>query len=132
MKTPRELLLGRHKTAGPRLDQIRHGIVDRIGTPRPFVALKLWQELILPARRAWICLAAGWVVILALNLASGGDASVAIHETGPMDPESVIALQRQQRLMAQLIDEDKEPSSPAKKTPEQRPRSEAPVRQKIV
>jgi hypothetical protein len=131
MKTPRELLLGRHKTAGPRLDQIRLKIVDQIGERRPFFALKLWQELILPARRAWICLAAGWVVVLALNLTAGADVSVGVNEPGPMNPESIIALQRQERLTAQLIEEDQEPSSPAK-TPEQRPRSEAPVEQKIV
>jgi hypothetical protein len=131
MKTPRELLLGRHKAAGPHLDQIRQTIVCQIGTRRPFIALKLWQELILPARRAWICLAAGWVVILALNLTTGRDASVAVTEPGPVNPESIIALQRQERLMAQLIQEDKEPSSPAK-TPEQRPRSEAPIARKIV
>jgi hypothetical protein len=131
MKTPRELLLGRHKTAGPRLDQIRLKIVDQIGERRPFFALKLWRELILPARRAWICLAAGWVVVLALNLTAGADVSVGVNEPGPMNPESIIALQRQERLTAQLIEEDQEPSSPAK-TPEQRPRSEAPVEQKIV
>ena len=131
MKTPRELMMGRHTTAGPRLDQIRQEIVGQIGERRPFIAVKLWQELILPARRAWICLATGWVVVLALNLMTGGDASVGVSEPGPINPDSVIALQRQERLMAQRIDDDKEPSSPAK-TPEQRPRSEAPVEYKIV
>jgi hypothetical protein len=131
MKTPRELLLDRHKSARPHLDQIRNQVVCKTGTTPPVFAWRAWRELILPARRAWICLAAGWVVILALNLTTGGDASVVANESGPMNPESVIALQRQERLMAQLIDEDTEPSLPAK-TPEQRPRSEAPAGQKIV
>jgi hypothetical protein len=131
MKTPREFLLGRHKAAGPRLNQIRREIVGRIGSRRPFFVLTLWHELILPARRAWICLAAGWVVALTLNLMTGGETAGRVNETGSMNPDSVIALQRQERLMAQLIDDDKEPSSPAK-TPEQRPRSEAPVEYKVV
>ncbi|HUD48165.1 MAG TPA: hypothetical protein VMR33_15135 [Candidatus Baltobacteraceae bacterium] len=131
MKTPRELLLGRHQSARPHLDQIRQDIIDKIGARRPFFALRLWQELILPARRAWICLGAAWVVVLTLNLMTGRDASVSVHEPGPMNPDSIIALQRQERLMAQLLEEDNAPASPAN-APEQRPRSEAPVEQKIV
>ncbi len=131
MKTPRELLLGRHQAAGPSLDQIRQTIVGKIGQKPPSFVLKLWQELILPARRAWICLAAGWVVVFALNLTAGSDASPSVSASGPMDPESVISLQRQERLMAQLIEGDTEPAAPAR-SPEHRPRSEAPAGQKTV
>ncbi len=131
MKTPRELLLGRHTNAGPALDRIRGGIVDQIANPPPSLTSKLWQELIIPARHAWICLGAAWVVIIGLNLSSGRDAGVRASETGPMNPNSVIALQRQEQLMAQLAEKDTEPPSPAK-TPEQRPRSEAPVEYKVV
>ena len=131
MTTPRELLLGRHKDAAPRLDEIRHKLVYRIGDRRPLFAWKLWEELILPARRAWIGIAAGWVIVLALNLAAGGDASVGAREPGPMNPDSVIALQRQERLMAQWVEKDDETALPAK-SPEQRPRSEAPVKSKVV
>jgi hypothetical protein len=131
MKTPRELLLARHKAAGPRLDEIRHKIVDTIGARRPLFAVKLWEELILPVRHAWIGLAAAWTVILVLNLSSSGDASVRVSQTGPMNPDSVIALQRRERLMAHLVERDEEIAAPAK-TPEQRPRSEAPVEHKIV
>jgi hypothetical protein len=132
MKTPRELLLGQHANAVPRLDQIRRDIVDRIGPTPPSFAVKVWQELIVPARRAWACVAAGWVVVLALNLMTGGDASVGASEPGRMNPDSVIALQRQERLMALSIEENTdEPSSPAK-PPEPRPRTEADVAYEVV
>jgi hypothetical protein len=131
MKTPRELLLGRHTNEGPALDRIRGEIVDQIANRPPSLASKLWQELIIPARHAWMCLGAAWVVIIGLNLSSGRDAAVHANETGPMNPNSVIALQRQEQLMAQLAEKDTEPSSPAK-APERRPRSEAPVEYKVV
>jgi hypothetical protein len=131
MKTPRELLLGRHQAAGPRLDEIRKRVIDSVRSKRPFFALKLWEELILPARHAWMGLAAGWVLILALDLAARGDAGVSVNKPGPPSADSVIALQRKEQLMAQLFKEDEDPSPPAK-APEQRPRSEAPVECKIV
>jgi hypothetical protein len=131
MKTPREFLLGRHETAGPRLDQIRHTVLHAMGEPRRSISRKLWEELILPVRRAWIGMAAGWVIVIALNLLTGADTQPGVNTSGPLNPNSVLALQRQEHLVARLIEEDNEPSSPAK-PPEQQPRSEAPVEQKIV
>lgn len=131
MKTPRELLLGRHEATGPRLDQIRRRVVDSVRSKRPVLVLKLWEELILPARHAWMGLAAGWVIILALNLAARGDAGVSVNQPGPPSADSVIALQRKEQLMAQLFEGDREAPPPAK-APEQRPRSEAPVECKVV
>jgi hypothetical protein len=131
MKTHRELLLARHEGASPQLDEIRRKIVDTISARRPSFAVKLWEELILPARRAWIGLAAGWMLILALNLASRGETSGRVSQTGPVNPDSIIALQRQERLMAWLVERDDEIPTPAK-TPEQRPRSEAPAECKFV
>jgi hypothetical protein len=132
MKTPREILFDRQKEAGPRLDQIRRTVVDNLREPRRSFALKLWEELVLPARRAWMALAAAWVVVLALNLMTGRETSVSVsNNSGPMNPDSVIALQRQERLMAQSIEKDEDPSLPSK-AQERSPRSEAPVEHKVA
>ena len=67
MKTPREILLARHRAAEPKLDAIREAVlaealnVPAPGQPAPrpsragvfSVGMTLWRELILPSRRAW-------------------------------------------------------------------------------
>ncbi len=131
MKTPREILLNRHKNAEPSLDQIRREIVGRIDAPRRSIAETLWRELFVSARRGWICLAAGWVVVIALNVMTGGETSGSAVKSGPVNPNSVIALQRQEQLMARLAENEGSPSSPAE-VPERRPRSEVRVEYKVV
>ncbi|HEX4119498.1 MAG TPA: hypothetical protein VH619_02625 [Verrucomicrobiae bacterium] len=126
MKTPREFFLGRHEAAAPRLDRVRNAVLVSMANSRRSIAWKLWEELILPARRAWIGIAAAWVVVIGLNLLAGDDGQSGIRAPGPINPESVIALQRQDQWMAQLTE-----PLPAK-APEDQPRSEAPVEQKII
>jgi hypothetical protein len=128
MKTPREILFGRHKNAGPSLDQIRRETVDQIAAPRRSIAETLWRELFVSARRRWICLGAGWVVVIALHVMAGGEAAVSAVKAGPVNPNSVIALQRHEQLMARLAENE---GSPAE-TPERRPRSELRVEYKVV
>ena len=83
MKTPREVLLERHREAGPRLDEVRRKALAALQTARsaekleldrqaegfksriawringgvarwvPAMARKIWMELIWPSRRAW-------------------------------------------------------------------------------
>ncbi len=125
MKTPREIILGRHKNVVPSLDQIRHDVVAHIGAPRISIAAKLWRELIVPVRHAWIGLGAAWVVVLLLSLMTRGDSSVRTAAQGPVNPNSVIALQHaRNKLMAKLAENNESSSLPAE-TPERRPRSEA-------
>ncbi|HEY3856967.1 MAG TPA: hypothetical protein VGO67_21500 [Verrucomicrobiae bacterium] len=131
MKTPCEILFGRHENAGPRLDEIRREIVGRIDAPRKSISETLWCELIVPAQRAWMCFGAGWVVVLALNIIAGGDSSVSAAKSEPVKPDSVIALQRQEQLMARLAENEGSPPSPAE-APERRPRSEVRVEYKVV
>lgn len=90
MKTPRELLLGRHESAVPRLDKIRHAMSE----PGRSISRKLWEELILPVRRAWIGMAAAWMVVITLNLLTGTDTQTRVNTSGPLNPDSVMALQR--------------------------------------
>jgi hypothetical protein len=131
MKTPREILFSRHKNAGPSLDQIRNDVVGQIGAARTSIAVKLWRELIVPVRHAWIGIGAAWVVVLALSLMARGDSSVRAAKPGPINPDSVIALQRKEQLMARLAENDGSPAAPAE-TPEHRPRSEVRVEYKVI
>ena len=118
MKTPREILLERHRDAEAKLDAIRNTAVAEF-TAAPatesaerfsisFVAGRLWSGLIQPYRRIWVGLAAVWVVILALNLAAGGGdegSKTRMAETSMRrpEPEVVEALRQQKQLMAELL-----------------------------
>jgi len=91
MKTPREILLNQHHAKQPRLDQIRRAAIAQIAKPSgtqveslPLRALlTLWRELIWPCRRTWAGLAAVWLVLLTLQLASRDPAEVVARKTPP-------------------------------------------------
>lgn len=74
MKTPRALLLSEHRAMEPALDQQRRQFLADLtnpkssgATPGQWLALA-WRELFLVNRRAWLGLAAVWLVIGALQL----------------------------------------------------------------
>lgn len=85
MKTPREILLARHRAAGARLDAVREAVlaqlrseaaqapVRTVGLADFFLHLAIapWRELILPARRVWTSLAAVWAVLILVNVLQG-------------------------------------------------------------
>jgi hypothetical protein len=116
MKTPREILLDRHRAAGPKLDAIREkaladlspGAVSDASTrisgswPRR-AAWLLWRELIFPCRHIWAGLAAAWVVLLLVNLPGGDKPARMIAETLPPDREVQALLREQREMFAQLV-----------------------------
>ena len=120
MKTPREILLERHRNAESKLDAIRREVlaefvqteptVERRPTPPTFsfslLAAKLWRELVWPCRRIWAGMAATWMVILGLHLAAGsGEATrVTVNHVSKPGPEIVAAVRERRELMAQLLD----------------------------
>lgn len=118
MKTPRELLLARHRAAEPKLDAIRKRAVATLD-PRPsafdsWLAV-CWQELFWPCRRAWAGLAAVWAVILALNFSAAehmAQPTVAAVTQLPGSLESW--KQRQEQLLAELSGQQSEPAEPPK------------------
>jgi len=76
MKTARELLLKRHRSIEPKLDALRAKTVsalrDNTTDPPVVIAktslkLRIWQELILPARRLWLGMASAWCLIALLH-----------------------------------------------------------------
>lgn len=121
MKTPREILLARHRAAEPKLDALREGVLaDAFATPAPeqrpartgafAMGLTLWRELILPSRRAWSGLAATWILIALINLTQ----SRGSHSTTAKPTQSNMAASfiEQQKLLGELLT-DRAPATDA-------------------
>jgi len=102
MKTPREILLARHQAAAPKLDAIRHAVVESTRRPSHLRwPILLWRELVWPCRRIWTGLAAVWILILAANV-SLHEHSPAIARSGPSS-EMMTTLKDQQTVLAELL-----------------------------
>jgi hypothetical protein len=108
MKTPREILLARHKAVEPKLDDVRQSAVaavyDRRSSPSPTVVaiLKtLWHELVLPSRRIWTGLATVWILIVIANVAMRDHPQVQMAKS--VSPEMVHSFQQQEQLLTELI-----------------------------
>ncbi len=127
MKTPREILLNRHQAAMPKLDTIRHDILNaefKVGQAsrlslisiffqmetgwKPVLRL-LWRELIFPCRRTWAALAAVWMALFIFNFSQRDQAELAARKLPPPSPEAIMAWRQQEKLLAELIG----PSAPA-------------------
>jgi hypothetical protein len=118
MKTPRELLLERHRAVDPKLDAIRREVVEvaadvnrRKQPAREFtsttalanaIRLSFW-ELIWPCRRTWTSLAAVWVALLIFNVSQRDKSELAARKLPPPSPEAIMAWRQQERLLAELI-----------------------------
>jgi hypothetical protein len=112
MKTPREILLRRHRSVEPKLERMwAEKLSPELrseGTPageNVFFAIgwKLWRELIWPSRRIWSGLACAWVVILVLNVASSEPTTRVASKAEPRSRDEMQALIEQRRMLAQMI-----------------------------
>ena len=137
MKTPREILLKQHETAGERLDGIRHSVIAQELGPRAagksgtsiFVPLfvifyKPWRELILPSRRIWTALAAVWLLLVIINV-SQRDTVSSVTGKPVHSPAVMMGWQAQQRLMNELlVDRMAPPEADRPRNIQGRPRTE--------
>ena len=118
MKTPRDIMLARHRAVEPKLDAIRREAlnvaadVNRRKQPvRELIfaaalanAIKvLFQELVWPCRRTWAGLAAVWVALLIFNVSQWDPSELAARKLPPPSPEAIMAWRQQERLLAELI-----------------------------
>ena len=126
MKTPREILLARHKTVEPKLDGIRRSVVAEFNakTQRSegakihaaqvdeslgvFASLrlcveKLFRELIWPCRRTWAGLAAAWLAILVFNHSQSESTPVASAQLHTPPAEIRLALREQHRVLEEIL-----------------------------
>jgi hypothetical protein len=125
MKTPREILLKRHKSAEPKLAQMwNESLSTKLrseGVPareNMFLAVirTLWRELVLPNPRIWAALTCAWVMIAVLNLASSRPATEVASRAKPPSREEIRALIEQQQMLTQLIGPPSEPATLQKHT----------------
>src|SRR5690349_15872292 len=118
MKTPREVILGRHQSAAPKLEVIRAEVLAayaRIGTAQPphrfrlwnslaSLARSFWQESLWPWRKTWFGLAGAWIVLLAFHFGSAETPRAAIKQASRPDASVRMALREQKQLMSQLLE----------------------------
>ncbi len=136
MKTPREILLARHKTAPPKLDALRQAVVGKLSdeTPRKQrspISLaswclggfqNIWRELIFPCRFIWTGLAAVWLLILAANVSMQDHGQPAMAKSSP-SPQVIVAYRQQQQLLTELIGPNDPPVAEPQKPYVPRPSS---------
>ena len=127
MRTPREILLSRHRSAEPKLDRVWTNDLStelrsksRPIHPNVFLAAfwTVWRELVLPSQRIWAGLACAWILIFALNLAAR-DESPVVAKRSSLSREAVIELRQQELFFAELIGMPESPkaSPPKSSTP---------------
>lgn len=115
MKTPREVLLARHRAAEPNLHAIRRRVVDDLnhqdatapGGVTCFAVLcrcltAPWRELIFPSRRIWAGLAVVWILIFAVNISLRDNVS-SVTGRPVRSPAVMMSWQAQQRWMNELF-----------------------------
>jgi hypothetical protein len=116
MKTPRDILLGRHQAATPKLDAIRREVVVELNNKETkeqswsasFVTSllscsnKLWLELVWPCRRIWSGLAAVWILLFITNF-SQRDSVSNVTGKSVRSGEVIMSVQAQQRWMNELL-----------------------------
>ena len=131
MKTPREIILDRHRAAEEKLNAIsaqdlaayaQTSTIKEPDSSTGRLAARFWHEAIWPWRRAWAGFAAVWLGIVALHFASGDSPSSTISEAARANPQVIVVLEQQKQLLAQLLG----PVSAPKETRSQpAPRSES-------
>ena len=137
MKTSREILLKRHQSANPKLDELRRKALSIALSNAPSPARKapmasflpvrallvVWREVIWPCRRAWAAMAALWLVMWGINRGLSDTPKAAQSARTASAPALFEALEEQRRLLAELIPPvSSQPTEPPRRNP--RPRSD--------
>jgi hypothetical protein len=107
MKTPREVLLERHRSATTRLDAIRREVVAELTSrnepeAKPTMAARFLQEFLLPLRWHLAGMSALWVLAALLNMESAPTASLTAQNNAP-PPQVFAALVENRRQLADMI-----------------------------
>jgi hypothetical protein len=139
MKTPRDIMLARHRAVEPKLDAIRREVVDAAADvnrrKQPVRELTfaaalanaievLFQELVWPCRRTWAALAVVWMALFIFNVSQQDKSELAARKLPPPSPEAIMAWRQQERLLAELIGPSAPGDAEQRKTFLPKPRTE--------
>jgi hypothetical protein len=114
MKTPRELLLERHRAAEPKLDALRQETVANLAErradgpvraegsavnsrTRPSAPRPSWRDLLLSFRWHLAGLSAAWLFVMALNLDQSPTPSPALAKQNTPSPQQLLTALRENR-----------------------------------
>jgi hypothetical protein len=94
-------------------------------SPTGLSAIGNWLSAVLwPRPVAWAALAAVWLVILGLNLATNTGSPRLVQGATPPSPQLFMAFQEQQRLLSELLGPQETPVAEPPKPAPPRPRSD--------
>jgi hypothetical protein len=138
MKTPREFLFERHRTADAKLDSIRQNVLaaecrnefqkrkPQTTNLRAFplrIGIIFWRELIWPSRRIWAGFAVAWAVIILANFTDRDEFTPRMAQSKIPPAKMLLALQQQQQKMWAEFDSHPEPAEAEKPKMPPQPRS---------
>ena len=140
MKTPRDLLLKRHHAAGPKLDRIRHEVLNRelraavvSETRRAEAAGFPWhwltfirREVLQPFRWHLAGMSTAWLITVFLNLDPATEVGIA-RTDGPSPRQILASLRENRRQITELTGPPVQAGEaiPAPRMPAPRRRSES-------
>ncbi len=132
MKTPRDLLFGRHRPAESRLDAVRETALARLAAAPDRNASRLelsfsLRECLLSLRWHFTALGAAWLAIVFLNVdmaRSPGQGEVIAREKTPSAQIILTALRENRRQLLEMIGLPEARDAAPPKTFPPRPRSE--------
>ena len=108
MKTPRHILMERHRTAEARLDAVRQNALAELRKapsrgPCPAASPTL-RNVILSLRWHLAGLSAAWLVVLLLNSEPSGSSVAAVRQQNPPSSRQIVAalLENRQRVMEMI------------------------------
>jgi hypothetical protein len=105
MKTPREILLHRHRSVTSRLDAIRREVLAEFPVrtePEANVGTSFLREFLLPLRWHLAAMSALWVFAALLNIESGSPVSQTARNQSPSS-QALVALFENRRQLAEMI-----------------------------
>ena len=105
MKTPREILLERHRPAEGKLDAIRQSVVVQSILPETApLGTRLTRELLMPLRWHLAGLSAVWLLVAVLNADHASPAVIATDGGGSSPRQLMVVLAENRRQLVEMIE----------------------------
>jgi hypothetical protein len=136
MKTPRDILLSRHRAVEPKLDAIRHKVVDQLAVRRPApsrFSIPDWLRVWWSWRWQLAGLTAVWLTIGLLHAGSpDATAPVVAHKNTVSRRQLEQAYQENQRKFFELLEPPSVEAAPAARPVVPPRRSESSITNRMV